>query len=99
MLLDDGQTAVILRNKSLEHVIRSYWRIAPSDSASKLEAKVREKNNLPFGKVKPNTINCLQPEEITEATCIFSLIMSHCNIDFGNLCAADGNSATDLDFH
>ncbi|KAL2294886.1 hypothetical protein Nmel_018027 [Mimus melanotis] len=46
LLLDDGQAATILGNRSLEHVIRS-WRIAPSDSASELEAKAREKNNLP----------------------------------------------------
>lgn len=48
LLLDGGQAAMLLRSRSQEHVTRGYWRIAPSDSAFELEAKVREENNFPF---------------------------------------------------
>lgn len=73
LLLDGGQAATILRHRSLEHVIRSYWRIAPSESASEPGAKVRERNNLPFWKTNPKTINCLQPADHRSYVHSFSL--------------------------
>lgn len=39
---------MVLTNRSLGHVIKNDQRIAPSDRASELEAKVREENSLPF---------------------------------------------------
>lgn len=48
LLLDGGQAATTLRNRSLEHFIRSWRRIAPSASAPELQAEAGEKNNLPL---------------------------------------------------